>query len=529
MENAKPSTRRSITFRMTITVCAFVILVLSLLATLALGYFQHELKRSISTQQNTLLTVISQEIDQKLLDAQRAIVTASLRITPQAVADPAEAQRLLGDLRSTEIYFDDGLFLLSKEGRIIAESSNDPVRRGRDLSFRDYFKRTVATGKPVISAPFLSALVPGVPLVVFTSPVLDRDGTLIAVLIGGVNLLQDNFLGELSHTRIAKNGYIYLFSGDRTMIMHPDRSRIMAKDVPPGVNKLLDRALTGYDGSEENVNSRGLYALTSVKHLKATDWILGANYPLAEAYEPIYRARKYCIAAILISAILTILVIRIIMNSYTDALVRFALHVKNISSKQGAERLFRIDSADEIGFLANTFNSMIKDHDASNEELRHISSHDALSGLYNRAYFDEELKRLSSGRISPVSVVMADIDDLKVCNDRYGHSAGDDLIKATARILLKCFRTEDAVARIGGDEFAVLLPGVDDEHAQIVMKRIRTLAVKYDSPEEAVQMSISLGCATVTDPSDLPEAIKHADQQMYLDKISRKVQIESEL
>ena len=507
------------------TVCVFVIFFLSLLATLTLVYFQHELKRSISAQQNTLLTVVAQGIDQKLMEAQKTIVAASSRISPRAVADAAEAQHMVEHLRSAEIFFDDGLFLLSKEGRIIAESSNDPARRGRDLSYREYFKRTVATGKPVISAPFLSAMIPGVPVVAFTAPVRDKKGTLIAVLVGGVNLLQDNFLGELSHTRIGSSGYLYLFAPDRAMIMHPDRSRIMAQDVPPGANRLFDKALAGYDGSEENVNSRGLYALTSIRHLKATDWIVAANYPLVEAYEPIYRAQKYSIAAILVSALTSILIIRRIMSSYTDALVRFARHMKNISSKTGGERLFRIESRDEIGFLAKTFNAMIQDHDAESDELRHISNHDALSGLYNRTYFDEEMKRLSSGRITPVSVVMADIDDLKLCNDRYGHSVGDALIKATSQILLESFRTEDAVARIGGDEFAVLLPGVDAEQAQIAMKRVRSLAEKYESLVEGIPMSISLGYATVDNTADLPAAIKRADQQMYLDKISRKAQL----
>jgi diguanylate cyclase (GGDEF)-like protein len=237
---------------------------------------------------------------------------------------------------------------------------------------------------------------------------------------------------------------------------------------------------------------------------------------------------RYCVGAVLISALLAILVIGRVMNIYTDALVRFSRHVKDISSKKGSERLFRLDTRDEIGLLAQTFNTMIQAHDAKSEELLHISNHDALSGLYNRAYFDEELKRLASGRIAPVSVVMIDIDDLKVCNDRYGHSVGDALIKAASQILLDSFRVEDAVARIGGDEFAVLLPGVDEEHAQIAMRRVRLLAGKYESLVTGIPMSISLGHATVDNPADLPAALKVADQEMYLDKTSRKAGKEPE-
>lgn len=509
-------------------VCVFVILIQSLMALLSTFYFKQELKQTISTQQMNLMTVVVQGIDQKLEDAQKTIVTASSSITPEIVADPDQAQRLFKNLRGIETIFDHGLYLFSKEGRIITDSNNNPTLRGMDISSREHFKRTIVTGKPVISVPFLSKTSPGVPVVAFTAPVWDRNGALIAVLSGGVNLLNDNFLGEVSHTRIGCCGYLYLISPDGTLILHPDRTRILTEKVPPGANKLLDRAKTGFEGVGENVNSKGLQALSSFIHLKSTGWILGGNYPLDEAYEPIYRAQKYCIAAVVVSALLTILVIRWMMGSYTNALVRFARHVKEISSKKGAERLFLPGTRDEIGVLAGCFNTMIQEHDYKSDELHHISSHDALSGLYNRAYFDEELKRLTSSRITPISVVMIDIDDLKVCNDKYGHSVGDALIKATSQVLLDSFRIEDAVARVGGDEFAVLLPGVDAEHAQIAMERVRSFASRYETLEKGIPMSISLGHATVEDPADLPEAIKHADQEMYLDKISRKAQKESD-
>jgi diguanylate cyclase (GGDEF)-like protein len=514
---------------MTMAVSVFVILSLSLLAIVTLVYFQHELKHTISDQQNTLLTVIAQDIDQKIGSARNVLVAVSREITPEIVNDPEAAQRFLDSRPGAKAIFDNGLFLFSRDGRIIVESPYLPDRRGRDISFREFYKKTISTGKPIISAPFISTHTPGAPAVMFTAPIRDRDGTLIAILGGGLNLLQDNFLGELTRTRIAKDGYLYLFSSDRTMIIHPDRSRIMTNDVPPGVNKLYDRAMSGFNGSAENVNSRGLHALTSYQHLQTTDWVVGANYPLSEAYESVYRAVKYCIAAIFISVFLTILVVRWIMGSYTDSLVFFTRHVKNIASKEGVERLFPAESHDEIGYLARTFNGMILDHDAKSDELKYISNHDALSGLYNRAYFDDEVKRLSSGRTTPISIVMADIDDLKVCNDRYGHSVGDELIKATSEILLESFRIEDAVARIGGDEFAVLLPGVDAEHAKLAMKRVRALAEKYESLVEGIPMSLSLGYATVDNAADLPAAITHADQQMYLNKLARKVEKESEL
>lgn len=522
MENVKPSTRRSITFRMTLAVCAFVILFQSLMASLTLVYFRNEFKRSISAQQLTLLTVASQDIDHNLRSAQKSLLELSRSITPEIVNNPEAAQRFLDSNPDSGSTFDNALFLFSKEGRIIAESPYLPNRRGRDISFRDYYKKTMKTGQPVISEPFISTHTPDTPSVMFTAPVLDGEGRIIAILGGGLNLLRDNILGELSRTRIAKTGYFYLFTRDRTMIMHPDKARIMKLAVRPGINKLLDRALDGFEGTGENVNSQGLNALTSFKHLKTTDWILGANYPLDEAYEPIERGQKYFFAAVIASMLLIVLVTRIIMERYTRTLVRFAAHVRDIASKHGEKRLFKHDSRDEIGVLVSTFNAMVQDEDRKSAELFYSSTHDSLTDLYNRTYFDSELKRYSRGRQSPVSIVVADIDLLKRCNDSAGHAAGDAMIKSAAQILLESFRVEDVCARIGGDEFGVLLPGVSADQAELLMQRLRTRLGDLAEPVENFPLSMSLGCATAESPAGVEEAFKQADDRMYLEKRVRQ-------
>ncbi|GFE60100.1 sensor domain-containing diguanylate cyclase [Geobacter sp. AOG2] len=530
MNAGVPFRRHSITVRMTVAVCTFIILFASLLVVSSLYYFKQELKNTISSQQMTLLTVVAQGIDQKLTAAQKTIIEASRDVTPGMVADPDAAQRFLDSQHSIKSLFDNGIYLFSKDGRIIAEAPFLPGRRGKDVSFRQFYQQTIATGNAVISTPFISTHSPGTPALNITAPVRDKNGRLIAILGGGVNLLQDNFLGDLSHIRIAKKGYLLLVAGDRTVIMHPDRSRIIATKIAPGANKLLDRALEGTEGVGEYTNFRGVRVLSSFKRLHSTDWVVGADYPLDEAYQSVHRLERYFFAAVVVSVCLIILIVRLIMGNYTSTLVRFAEHVGQISSKNGADRLFRIESEDEVGLVAQTFNAMIQDQDKKNEELFYISTHDALSGLYNRAYFDDQMDRLSAGRITPISVVMADIDDLKVFNDSHGHSAGDVLITTVALILLESFRAEDVVARIGGDEFAILLPGVDAVQADVALKRVRSVADKYAAQASGLTLSISLGCATVQDPTKLDEALQHADQQMYLDKVSRKlVEKESEL
>jgi diguanylate cyclase (GGDEF)-like protein len=149
--------------------------------------------------------------------------------------------------------------------------------------------------------------------------------------------------------------------------------------------------------------------------------------------------------------------------------------------------------------------------------LRHDSTHDMLTGLYNRAFFDEELERLVDGKMFPLSIVMADVNGLKTVNDTLGHEAGDNLIRMTARIILEAFRAEDIVARIGGDEFAVLLPRKEKHVAEEAVKRI------MNCPEIVkCQVSIAFGIATAESKDQLAEALKQSDERMYLNKCDLK-------
>lgn len=149
--------------------------------------------------------------------------------------------------------------------------------------------------------------------------------------------------------------------------------------------------------------------------------------------------------------------------------------------------------------------------------LRHESTHDSLTGLYNRAFFDEELDRLSHGRMFPMSIVMADVNNLKAVNDAQGHQAGDRLICLAARIILKAFRAEDIVARIGGDEFAVLLPETGTDVAEEAVCRI------MESHEiRSGQLSIAFGVASAENRDQLVEALTQSDARMYQNKSLQK-------
>ena len=163
----------------------------------------------------------------------------------------------------------------------------------------------------------------------------------------------------------------------------------------------------------------------------------------------------------------------------------------------------------------------ITDRKKYEESLHYLSTHDSLTGLYNRVYFDAEMKRLASSREFPVSIIVADVDGLKAVNDTKGHDAGDKLIQAAASVLLSIFRASDIVSRIGGDEFAVLLPHTDKETAQDAVDRIKASFESRDSKGHGG--GLSLGISTAYSGDELVATLKSADERMYQHKNSKRI------
>lgn len=155
-------------------------------------------------------------------------------------------------------------------------------------------------------------------------------------------------------------------------------------------------------------------------------------------------------------------------------------------------------------------------------ELAALSAHDALTGVYSRRYFAEEVARLERTRRYPISVISADLDDLKRTNDTLGHAQGDMLLLKAAELLASVVRPDDVLARVGGDEFVILLPQTDDLAADAVVRRVRT-RIDEQPLEEVPRVSLSIGCATA-EADGLGGAIQIADARMYEHKAAHRAE-----
>jgi len=160
-------------------------------------------------------------------------------------------------------------------------------------------------------------------------------------------------------------------------------------------------------------------------------------------------------------------------------------------------------------------------------ELFHYAFHDHLTGLYNRRYFEQELKSLDTEGNLPISIIMCDLNGLKLINDSFGHEFGDKLLIKGAKSIKQACRISDIIARIGGDEFAVILPNTDANETALIVENIRLVASGENLMN--IELSISYGSDTkVTAEQPIMDILVSAENLMYKHKLYERKSMRSQ-
>ncbi|MGD0586420.1 MAG: sensor domain-containing diguanylate cyclase [Oryzomonas sp.] len=505
--------------RFALTFSVFLMIVFALILWGFLSYSMRLTRDSIQKQQFAMTELIARSIDDKLGTYLATITQVSNVVAAGHFTDPGKAQAFLDEHRDLISIFDNGIFLFDAQYNLVAETPYIKGRRGIKAAAVPFLESVRKNNFPDISNPYLSTKT-HTPAIAMAAPVSDHSGRFLGFLAGSINLSGDYFAQEIMGYKIGSKGYLYLFTTDRTMILHPDKSRIMKQDTPPGVNRFFDRAVQGFEGSGETVNTRGIPQIVSFKRLKIVDWILASAYPQEEAYAQIRRLRSFLTAAAALTTLLSILLVWLLTRRITVNLTSFSDQVRHIREHPEERHQIRIDSSDEVGLLADVFNGLMHEVKLNRERLEDLTRTDHLTGLFNRRHLEMEaptLLNLAKRQNASSAVLLVDVDRFKRINDSRGHDAGDAVLVRLGKVLQHAVRPYDLMVRYGGEEFLVLLPLSKPLEALEVAERIRRTVQEtpvYVDGEE-LSITVSIGVYAGAPIQDLLDAIARADEALY--------------
>ena len=203
---------------------------------------------------------------------------------------------------------------------------------------------------------------------------------------------------------------------------------------------------------------------------------------------------------------------------YTEPGRKFSEREVALVSRFAEQAMIAIDNAG----LYCQLQTELQERKLYENQLRFLSSHDAMTGLFNRRQLDEELDRLGQRPSGRIGILVSDVDGLKLLNDTFGHSQGDRLLVAVARILQECIPAKGTVYRTGGDEFAAIVPDIGREEMEAMYRFIHTQICRNNQQDPTLFISLSVGYAVSDGPADsLAETLKQADNNMYREKLHR--------
>jgi diguanylate cyclase (GGDEF)-like protein len=506
------------------TCSGFLIIAFALIMAGALSYASRLTKESIQKQQYATTELLARSLDDKLGSILVEISRVAQAVPPEVLDAPVKAQEFL---RKQNTFFSvfDGIFLVNNDFNLMAVSPEDPNLLGRKVvTLRPFLVRVREFGLPDFSEPYLSPKSNG-PALAVAYPLEDKLGSPKGFLVGRINLSKDNFVEDLISYRIGAKGYIYVINQERRLILHPDKSRLMKTDVPPGSNRFLEKALRGHEGSGETVNSRGVQQIISVKRLKTVNWILATVFPKEEAYSPLKSLRTFLVASFILVTALSVVIIWLLTVKITANLHSFTEQIREIKKDALRPQAVEIRGDDEVALLATTFNDLLGELDQARASLDEMTRTDPLTGLYNRRHFMQQAPQilaLAARKGGTTALLMIDLDHFKRINDSYGHEVGDRVLVEVAAILRQTVRQYDLVIRHGGEEFLLLLPlaGIDEAGEVAERMRQRVEAFKMPCCHDTITFTISIGGYVARRMDDLNRSIARADRALYQAKNS---------
>jgi diguanylate cyclase (GGDEF)-like protein len=489
---------------------------------LTISRLQKDLTDVLAHQQFASVSYVASEIDQLIHFRIEALEKIAKEITPELLSDPAKLNNLLEGRPLLPHFFANGVGVANKAGDGVALLPRNEAAQGISYKELEYFQQVMATGKPAIGKPRIGRVTKK-PGVAFSVPVLGPSSEPLGILVGFSSLSDSSLFGQLERSNIGASGWMAISAPQHGMIVTASDPKRSLSPLPArGVNHMLDRFVDGYEGSGIAVNSMGIETLTSAKWIPSTGWFVQAVLPTQEAYEPIRATTIYAYSLALGLSLLVAVVVWGAIRRMLRPLGEAAVSIRNMAEGRAEMHQIPVSQGDEVGALISSFNLLVGQRGKMQQALEEQARTDALTLLPNRRHFIEmaEAGLARSVRYGGhFSVFMLDLDNFKQINDANGHKAGDCVLATLAELCRQMLRDADVAGRMGGEEFAVMLPETDCEHAVQVAERLRKAIEEAEIPLEGggvLRFTASIGVTALSaGEATIDGLLNHADKALY--------------
>ena len=393
-------TRFSLRSRLSAGVVAIVFLTTIGISAAALYFMKRNMQATIAEEHFERISAIADAVDQKFLSRRTLLKTFGDSVESHNFTGADRLQDLVMQHKSLKEAFDNVAFI-DAQGEIVANMNGAQQIGKINVKDRDYFQKTVAGKAGMISQPFKNRI-SGLAQVAMTEPVLDREGKIAYLIVAFITLSEHNFLGELANVKFGKSGYMFIVNTSGIIVDHPDRSRLLQHIDADGIrNAAADRAIAGFEGAAEGVNRRGVHALYAFKHIRQTNWVLGAMYPRQEAFAKAEQIERFAWAGALLLTLLAGGLTFMNVRSQLAPLSRLREHMQVSRANSAYTPLEDEPARDEVGDLSQTFDTLMRERRAAQERVK--SSERFLRDVTDNlpavvAYFDSNQRCLFANK-----------------------------------------------------------------------------------------------------------------------------------
>jgi diguanylate cyclase (GGDEF)-like protein len=489
-------------------------------------FLRDDITQVVAQQQLSLANYAAQDIDHKITQRQEFLQHLAASLPAQALRQPAELERWISSTQAVQTLFSAGLLVADESGRLLTHAripslANTPALL-TDEALRALRGGAVYVGQPV---PTTDPTGPALPIMVrIAGKSGEESGRPAALLIGLTFLYDPDFMGNLMKSRIGQStgGFLLISPRDKLFVASTQPAMVLKPTPPVGVNLLHDQAMAGYRGTGVTVNAQGVEEISAMVTVPSTGWFVVARIPTAEALVTVDHAKAFMFrnAVFSMAVFLTIFVVAVYF--LLRPLMRATAQAEKMTRGLVPLQPLHVHSGDEVGTLIGAFNRLLGKLNEQNSALAAAAYHDALTGLPNRTLLADHLRQAqarAARRQSAVALLFLDLDMFKPINDSLGHEAGDKVLQEVARRLTAIVRSTDSVARIGGDEFVVLLAEVTPPAQQATERVAQEIIAALRKPIEVAgtqcQIGVSIGCVIGDAHSSPAGLLLKADHLMY--------------